>query len=301
MKVYYRHVDYTQERSFAYYDKLFKQFNAPFHMHPEFEIAWIADGSGKLFVGNHISNYSPNDVLLIGSNVPHCWHSNTLEKKAKKKRMIILHFRMDFMGADFFYKPEMKKILTLLEKSKNGLLFNRGVNEVIELLIQIGREADRFEQMMIVFRILRLLSKKRTVEILNKHSLSESITYFDYERIGKVYSYISDNLKENIRLEDVADIINISPKSFCRYFKKITQKTLMATVIEHRIDYACNLLKHSNKSVIDICFESGFRNVSHFNNCFRNLKQINPLKYRKHFEEQEQPGIEERLKMYRMD
>jgi transcriptional regulator GlxA family with amidase domain len=71
--------------------------------------------------------------------------------------------------------------------------------------------------------------------------------------------------------------------AFCRYFKKITKKTFLDLVTEFRIKHACNLLTTSDKQVAEVCFESGFGNISHFNKQFKVFTGYSPLNYRKMF------------------
>ncbi len=105
------------------------------------------------------------------------------------------------------------------------------------------------------------------------------------ERLNKVYDYLSENYKEAITLTNVSSLINMTPNAFCKYFKKISRRTLIETVLQYRINFALSQLVQTNLPVADICFESGFGNVSHFNKVFKNKMKLSPLQYRKKFAE----------------
>ena len=91
------------------------------------------------------------------------------------------------------------------------------------------------------------------------------------------------NYQSKIDIAEVAVLCGMTEVAFCRYFKKITRKTLVEVVTEFRIKHACQLLTTTDKSVSDICFQSGFGNVSYFNKSFKNGVGHSPLNYRKVF------------------
>ena len=64
-------------------------------------------------------------------------------------------------------------------------------------------------------------------------------------------------------------------------FKKVTQKTFVEIVTEFRIKHACQMLRTTQKTMVEICFESGFGNLSHFNKQFKQWMKVPPLQYRK--------------------
>jgi YesN/AraC family two-component response regulator len=110
-----------------------------------------------------------------------------------------------------------------------------------------------------------------------------TLSPIDTERFQKVYAYIIANYTQDIDLQVIASIAHFTPTAFCRYFKKMTRKTLVDVITEFRIKHACQLLRSTEKSVYDICFESGFGNISYFNKSFKKAIGQSPLNYRKLF------------------
>jgi transcriptional regulator GlxA family with amidase domain len=103
----------------------------------------------------------------------------------------------------------------------------------------------------------------------------------DLDRINRIYAYVIANYTQEVHLDEVAHLANMTETAFCRYFKKVTNKTFVSLVTEFRIKHACQLLRTSNKSMAEICFESGFGNISHFNKQFKHYMNETPLQYRK--------------------
>ena len=84
------------------------RFDAPYHFHPELELTLIISGEGKRFIGNQISDFSPGDLVLLGSNLPHCWqnHRNDWlgsDETSDAAQAIVIHFKRDFLGDKFWY------------------------------------------------------------------------------------------------------------------------------------------------------------------------------------------------------
>ena len=82
------------------------RFDAPYHFHPELELTLIISGEGKRFIGNQISDFSPGDLVLLGSNLPHCWqnHRNDWlgsDETSDAAQAIVIHFKRDFLGDKF--------------------------------------------------------------------------------------------------------------------------------------------------------------------------------------------------------
>ncbi|MEX0360196.1 MAG: helix-turn-helix domain-containing protein, partial [Allomuricauda sp.] len=92
--------------------------------------------------------------------------------------------------------------------------------------------------------------------------------------------HVKANFKEDISLEEIADLVSMTVPSFCRYFKKITHKTFTQFVNEYRLVHASKLLAEQPISITEVCYESGFNNFSHFNKSFKAFTGQNPSEYR---------------------
>ena len=105
----------------------------------------------------------------------------------------------------------------------------------------------------------------------------------DYQRLYNYWSQAREKELAIAALEKAAAIAHITPSAFCKYFKKVTRKTFMETVISYRINYATQQLVQTDKSISEISFDSGFGDVSHFYKMFRLKMKMSPLHYRKRF------------------
>jgi len=74
-------------------------------------------------------------------------------------------------------------------------------------------------------------------------------------------------------------MVNMTPPSFCRYFKSRTTKVFSAFVNEVRIGNACRMLIEKKYTVSQVCFKSGFNYLSNFNRQFKKIKGLTPSKF----------------------
>jgi AraC-like DNA-binding protein len=259
-----------------------KGFLAPFHFHPEYELTCILEGKGKRFVGNNMSGFQNNELVFIGSNLPHCW--KLTPSKNTKASSIVIQFNYRFLGSGFFEKPEIANIQKLLKRSERGIEFRGKMKEAAnETMLQLLEEKNGFKKLILLLEILNKLSVSKEYILLNKNGSVSEQSENNRERINKVLAYIVDNFHNEISLNKAAEIIGMTPNAFCKYFKKITRKTFMETVINYRINFATQQLIETDKTIADVCFESGFGDISHFYKMFTSRMEISPLNYRKQF------------------
>ena len=101
------------------------------------------------------------------------------------------------------------------------------------------------------------------------------------------FSHLLTEMKktENF-LQGTARMVELSRKSpehLSRSFKKYVNQTPSEYINDLRINYAANLLINTNASILDICFDSGFFNVSHFYRTFKNKQGLSPGAFRNRY------------------
>ncbi|MEC5145723.1 AraC family transcriptional regulator [Chitinophaga sp. 212800010-3] len=259
-----------------------KQFPAPYHFHPEYELTLILNGTGKRYVGNHAGDYTSGDMVLLGPNLPHCWKTD-ISAAEEMSRAIVVHFKDDCMGKDFFYRPELHLIATLLKKSAYGLHFTGGIADITQSLVAIHQEVVAFQRMVMLLELLQKMATSSQYLLLDEQSAYLSMASGEKERLSNVIGYIVDNFQHKISLDMAAQTANMTPNAFCRYFKKVNRKTFMEAVNDYRIDYAKKQLLSTSKSITEIGFESGFNDISNFHRAFKQRLKTSPFSYRNQF------------------
>ncbi|BAU53480.1 AraC family transcriptional regulator [Mucilaginibacter gotjawali] len=259
-------------------------FEAPYHFHPEYELTYIIEGTGKRYAGSHMGDFSAGDLVLLGPNLPHCWKLEQEKDSQTNASAIVVQFDGAFLGDDFFNKNEMQLIRKLFQKSGCGICFKSATQAVVDKNLEaLSKEKNNFRMLMGLLEILQKLALSNDYILLDQNRSVAERTPAEQERINPVYAYLVENFRSQVSLEAAAGIANMTTNAFCKYFKKITRKTFMETIIEYRLNYATQQLVQTDKPVSDISYESGFGDVSHFYKMFKQKMHISPLNYRKKF------------------
>lgn len=252
---------------------------SPFwHFHPELEIVYVKGGNGKRNVGNHLSNFYNGELVFLGENLPHCaFVDPTMEHESET----IIQMRSDFLGETFFEIPEMTAIHQMFERAKFGLCFYGDSKYRIGARIEQLPRKDKFEQLLELLSILQEMAQSDEYHILNANGITLEVSHQDNNRITLIYNFVQHNFHRPIKLKEVAEKANMTIPAFCRYFKRLSNKTFTYFVNEFRVIHACKLLSEQNLSITDICFQSGFNNFSHFSRIFKDITGKSPSAYRR--------------------
>jgi len=257
-------------------------FSAPYHFHPEYELTLIIQGYGKRYVGTHMNDYATGDLVLLGSNLPHCW--KTAPSASNEKSIsIVIQFQKYFLGKDFFSAPEAKRILQLLNNSNYGVQFTGDTLLLQQEMQKIVYEPDPFKKLLSILTILHELASASEYVLIDKQNAHPGLSINEQERIHAAMGYIVENFQNNISLKTVAALTNMTPEAFCKYFKKMSRKTFIEVVNDYRIDFAIGQLVNTEKSIVQIGFDSGFNDISNFYKTFKDRTRLSPLSYRKTF------------------
>ncbi|MGB3774856.1 MAG: AraC family transcriptional regulator [Leeuwenhoekiella sp.] len=247
------------------------------HYHPELELVYVNGGTGKRQVGSHISYYRNGELILIGSNLPHCGFTDSLSNYDQET---VVQMLPDFLGDTFFEIPEMKSIKSLFERAKMGIVFHgetkRGIGAKVEALGKL----ENYERLLGLLEILKSLEIAEQYTVLNAQGFILETELQDNNRINVVFNFVKEEFKRQIPLDEIAELVSMTVPAFCRYFKKITGKTFTHFVNEYRLTHAAKLLHENPISITDVCFESGFNNFSHFNKQFKKFTGKTPSTYR---------------------
>jgi len=247
------------------------------HYHPEVELVYVNGGSGKRQIGSHISYYNDGDLILIGSNLPHCGFTDDTTGNTHET---VIQMKPDFLGESFMQLPETKNLSGLFERAKRGIAFSAETRKAIGEKLEAMEEMMPFERLLGMITVLNELEQAIDYKVLNAEGFALETQVQDNDRINMVFNYVKDNFKSPIALDDIAERASMTVPSFCRYFKKMTRKTFVQFVNEYRVVHACKLLAENTMSIADVSYESGFNNFSHFNKSFKDVTGRNASQYR---------------------
>ena len=261
-------------------------FETPWHFHEEYELVYCEHGFGKRFIGNNFANYQEGDLAFIGKNVPHLFKADDsfYEQDATiKPSSIVVQFLEDFLGSNFFDSSEMTEMQQVLTFSMNGIAIIGKTREKIKKIMYGMLDEGKFGRLNGLIEIFGILSTSKDLQPLSFDTIS-GINAFDSKKMNKVLEYILLFYKTKVSIKEVANYANLSESAFCRYFKSRTQKSFMSFIIEMRLNETLRLLKETDMTILEICYSSGFNNLSNFNRLFRKQYAQSPMEYRNRIE-----------------
>ncbi|HWB25513.1 MAG TPA: AraC family transcriptional regulator [Chitinophagaceae bacterium] len=284
MKMIYEEIHSPADASFLVRQYLQPNLNTPFHFHYEYELLYIGNSYGKLYAGNKVMNFAGGDVYLFGPGFAHCLYSDKSFIESKEMaHAIVIQFKEDFLGKEFFESAELRKIKRLLQQSKRGIKINKPSNLLPGLFRDIVN-AEGVQSLLLLLQMLDVLTKvKKTNISYITAAQQDALVNNGPGKIETVLKYIMEHFGKELTVSKASAMSYMNEAAFCRYFKRHTRKTFSQFVNEVRITHATRLLLSGNSSILDICFESGFNNVSYFNRQFKNIIGKTPLEYRKEF------------------
>ena len=175
----------------------------------------------------------------------------------------------------------MAPIKNILYRSYRGIEFSKETqisfkNRLIELCDKSG-----FDSFLELLSILYDLSISRNQKLLSSSSYVNKYENSKSRRIKKVTDYIHEGYSSQLKLKEVADLVNMSETAFSHFFKKRTQRSFSDFLHDVRVGNATRLLIESEKSMAEIGYECGFNNLSNFNRIFKKKKGCTPSEFKK--------------------
>lgn len=255
--------------------------NSMWHYHPEVELILIHKGSGLQFIGDNVQRFKENDILLIGSNLPHYFKfDESSPPAAEGYHSTVIHFNEIFWGSDFLNLPENAGIKEVLEQAKKGIALSA---------IKEPKIGALFTQISSVKDYARIFLLAETLALIGQSTHSKTLAWGDFKfdqrkaekgRMEAIFNFVYKNFRDPISLSKISGVANLAPNAFCRFFKAKTGKNYTQFVNEIKIKYACGLLADGRLSVKEICFESGFNNFSSYHEMFKRNMGMTPMEYR---------------------
>lgn len=282
----------TEDQSFSIKQSDYYHALNELHYHRELEIIYIAEGTGTLLIGEQLEEVGGGMLIAIGPDVPHMFkfetHSyfNELMKQGKidlPLKLLTLHIDPEILGERFLTLPENQLVATLLKDALKGIIFTGASVEPILELMQKLTQATIHQRMWLLMQLLNTMGEGTERRYITSAPDQSAYNESDENRLTKVYLYTLNNFTKTIALKDVAKLVYMVPNAFCRYFKQRTHKSYFTFLMEVRIRHACKLLKEHDYSIVVVCYESGFSNLSNFNRHFKLLVGKTPLQYRQFF------------------
>ncbi len=254
------------------------------HYHQEFELSFITEGSGKRIVGDSIEEFNPGDMIFIGPRIPHVWFPEKKHRQQHSGRTlesVYMLFNQDILPDDLTSLPEFSNIRKAVQLSERGIRVSGGtLNEVSNIMLQLPY-MSRIKRLMMFYEIMDLIGKSESFTYLASPDYIKTKFETGNKRVNRIHEFLMKNYQGDIDLKEIAEVAHMAPASVCRFFKNSTGMTIFEYLNKIKINYSCQLLLNTDLNILDISYDCGFNNLSHFNKQFRKFIGSTPSQFRK--------------------
>ena len=246
----------AENHSFFFIDQRIETgIEAKLHRHDAWKLYYVVHGQGNRTAGDTLQPFAAGDVALIPPSMLHRWEYAPDSADSDGCVRYLIVFPTDALK----FGPESSRVLRKILAGMNGM-------------DELGRLCEMLRLLPIVFT-----SSDHT---LAGHPIRIER---DVRQIQQISAYVMAHYVHTISLNDIAAEAGMSRSAFCTYFKRCKGMTFSQFVTQYRLNTACELLKHSQKQVSEICYMVGFNDLPHFIRVFTNALGMSPSKYRKRF------------------
>ena len=276
--VKYCHVPVEKGKSFFFdHVHIFWHEQVSFHQHIEWELSFIVTGSGRRIVGDLVETFSRGEIVLLPSNMPHCWSFDKFDHDAHGKiENITICFPKSLFKNCSDNFPELGSLIARIAQYKDAIkIEGETLSAIQKLFIDMPKQTD----------VQRLTTLLNMLEVIGK---SEETTVIGYSKqqhksavkMREIHRFILNHYQQNISLDDVANHMGMNRSSLCVFFKRIQGKSLFTYLNEFRIGSSCLMLRETNASIAEVCHAVGFNDVPYYNRLFKRMKGMTPNAYR---------------------
>ena len=249
------------------------------HYHDEFELTMVLGVKGKRIVGNIVHDFENSDLVLV---CPNALHDYTWAPEYQDADVTVLQFSRDIVHWQILQKDELRPIYKMLSHAMNGsgLLFSKEATEMIQKRFYDLPKSDGIKGVLLFLEILYDLSCSEGYSLITPVGDQGINIETDSKRIAKIISYVHQNYMNKITLEDIGELVRMSPEGVSRYFKLKTRQTFLNFLNNYRLNHVIDLMVKTDDFISEICYACGFNNISNFNRFFKKKIGVTPSEYR---------------------
>lgn len=238
------------------------------HYHKAYELYFLEMGQHGYLINDKFIQVFTQDVVLLEPNILHKSHNT------KSYNRTCVYFTEEFLRT-YYTEKALQSLLKCFQKDVISL-DKETFFKAQRLLEKMKRlyAANDFDGIFIYLgNLLTLLNKN--VDAPRREPALHSM-----EKMNPVIAYISEHYKEITHLDEIAAQFYVSTPHLCRVFKQHTGMTITHYINHVKVQHACELLVHTNKSITEIALECGFNSSMYFCKTFKKQLDCTPSEFR---------------------
>lgn len=258
-------------------------FNYPLHKHDAFELNFVEHCQGaRRIVGDNIERLAEYDLAFVGCNLEHVWEQH--ECQSEQIHEITIQMPPNLFSEQWLGRRVMQPVSEMFESARHGIAFGmKAIMKVYDKLNTLANSEPSFQSAMLLIEILYDLAVSGDYHRLSSAHYSHAEVPVTSRRIQKLKDYIDSHYQEEIRMETLSEMVNMTPNALSRFFKQRTNRSISNYINEVRIGQATSLLADSTQTVVEISYKCGFNTISNFNRTFKAVKGVTPTEFRESY------------------
>lgn len=271
----------VENHSFFFIDQRVEtSIEAKLHRHDAWELYYVVHGYGNRMAGDTLQPFAAGDVALIPPSMLHRWeYAPDSADTDGCVRYLMVAFSHSLVERCMEVFPELRNRFVGVIFPTDALKFGTESSRVIRKILTGMKGMDELGRLSAMFCLLPVIFTSSDHTFAGRPMRIER----NVRRMQQIAAYVMAHYVHAISLDDIAAEVGMNRSAFCSYFKRCKGMTFSQFVTQYRLNTACELLKHSQKGVSEICYTVGFNDLPHFVRVFTNAMGMSPSKYRKQF------------------
>ena len=235
------------------------------HWHDYFELIYYEDADVVCEINGNLNTFKSGTLYLL---TPFDFHRTVNQRKDSSISFINISFSGD--AVDSALTDDLSSLIYIKDAKEH-----KPITDIFKVFTELGENIDSEVKKYLLSALLVLVKEKG--ECIPSETRLTGRTEFN----RKVFEYLAKNFASQITLSDVAAEMHLAPAYFSSLFTKNVGCTFISYLTYFRLNYSKQLLKYTDKSVTQICYDCGFSSFSHFLREFKKHYGITPGQYRK--------------------
>ncbi|WP_018151527.1 helix-turn-helix domain-containing protein [Leeia oryzae] len=283
MRPLLEHVTIEQGHSWSLLWRELPEIPFIWHYHPEFELTLTLNAQGQRYIGDHLDNFTDQDLVLVGPDQPHTWSASHRFDDTRPMLAIVIWFTTEWLEKLAAILPELRPLYQYFSRAHRGLVFSDAVKAQVVPLMRSLNQLSEPARIPVLLQILIELTKDTAANPLASEAVPTVTDTGGRNRLNRILDLLHAQFQHPPAIAELAQVSALSVGAFHRFFKRHTGCTVLEYIARLRLGHACQLLIQTDKPIALIANQSGYESLAHFNRQFKGIKGMTPSQFRKHY------------------
>ena len=219
MKCQFEHVTFAKGCSIRIYHRQIPSIPFEWHHHPEYELTLTLNSLGWRFIGDHIGQYEPQDLVLVPSDMPHTWASTSAIDESLPHIALVVWFTKDWALRLADSCSELSALRKLITRANAGLSFPTSTGARMESCLSDLLSQSALKRLHTVQELLCELADTKAMALATQIATRPKSAE-ESGQLARVLDLLHKRFAKPIRIEDLCAAANLSARSLHRLFTR---------------------------------------------------------------------------------